>query len=72
MRELIRNIFAQSICGVLIMASVSAAWVGATHLLKWTFRAVSVVVVVDRADNQTQPGAVSSATPPPVDVSRFA
>lgn len=29
--------------GVLIMMSVSSAWVGATHLLKQTFRSVSIV-----------------------------
>ena len=41
----------QSIWGVLIMGSVSAAWVSSTHLLKSTFRTVHVVIV--HADNST-------------------
>lgn len=51
----------QSIWGVVIMCSVSAAWVGATHLLKSTFRTVhhvaAVLVVQHVADSSAAGGA---------------
>lgn len=49
----------QIIWGVLIMTSVSAAWVGATHLLKSTFQTVQFVSVAEKkkepAGNSTTP-----------------
>lgn len=41
------------------MCSVSAAWVGATHILKSTFRAVHIVVI--HADNHSLLAAATSA-----------
>ncbi|EFX69060.1 hypothetical protein DAPPUDRAFT_62657 [Daphnia pulex] len=55
----------QSIWGVVIMCSVSAAWVGATHLLKCTFRTVhhvaAVLVVQHVADSSAAGSANHSA-----------
>lgn len=47
----------QSIWGVLIMCSVSAAWVGATHILKSTFRAVHVIVIHSADNHSSTSGA---------------
>ena len=46
----------QIIWGVLIMTCVSAAWVGATHLLKSTFQTVQMIQV-------TEPPVVSTSAP---------
>jgi hypothetical protein len=46
----------QIILGVLIMTCVSAAWVGATHLLKSTFQTVQIIQVTD-------PPVVSTSAP---------
>lgn len=61
--------FFQSIWGVLIMGSVSAAWVGATHLLKSTFRTVHVVIV--HAGNNSTTAATSFDAVHNDDVSPF-
>ncbi|XP_045028491.1 uncharacterized protein LOC116921462 isoform X2 [Daphnia magna] len=57
----------KSIWGVVIMCSVSAAWVGATHLLKSTFRTVhhvaAVLVVQHTDDSNASDGNHSTVTP---------
>jgi len=50
------NLLLQIIWGVLIMTCVSAAWVGATHLLKSTFQTVQIIQV-------TEPPVVSTSAP---------